>query len=95
MPRDYEELFSREDAAMLQDMDDAITECDLWDWLKTFEPKKDEGFMLTDHPNINKITSKMKYEGHSGFSFAWCMQNMQLVAKRGWANYRTSITPPK
>jgi hypothetical protein len=85
MTRDYEETL------MLQDMHDAITECNLWDWLKTFEPKKDEGFIFTNHPNIDKISSKMKYEGHSGFSFAWCMRKMQYLAKNGC---HVIITPP-
>ena len=72
---------------MLQDVDNAITECNLWDWLKTFEPGADRGFMFTSHPNIDKISSKMKYNGHSGFSFAWCMRHMESVAKDGWEKY--------
>ena len=88
MPRDYESIFPAYDATLLQDMDDAITECGLWDWLKTFEPKKDEGFMFTDNQNIDKISSKLKYDGHSGHSFAWCLRTIQTIAKKGWDTYR-------
>lgn len=91
MPRDYETLFPAFDAYILRDADEAITDAGMWEWLKTFEPKKDEGFMFTLHPNINEISLKMKYDDHTGFTFAWCMRNMEAVAKKGWDKYRADI----
>ena len=88
MERNYESIFPAFEAHLLRDMDTAITECNLWDWLKTFTPDSDRGFMFTRHANIDKITSKSKYDGHSGASFAWTMRHMESVAKEGWDAYR-------
>lgn len=90
MAHDYTRIYSVYEATMLEDMDRAITECQLWDWVKTFEPKENEGFMFTDHPNLDKITNNLKY-GHSGASFAWCVRNMQSIARKGWEQYVSEV----
>jgi hypothetical protein len=83
----YELVYSKFEAMMLQDADDAISKCELWEWLRTFDPNAGEGFMLTNHPNLNKIIASMKYEGHSGSSFAWTMRTLQTVARIGWTEF--------
>jgi hypothetical protein len=77
------------DAVMLSNMCEAITELNLWDWLRTFTPKENEGFMWSRSPEINQIAShpKVDSDGHSGASFAWTMRNMEVIAKRGWYHY--------
>ena len=91
MERRYELIYSKFEATMLQDADNAITKCELWEWLATFNPHAGEGFMFTNHPNLNKIIVAMKYEGHSGASFAWTMRTMQTVAKIGWTQLAESV----
>jgi hypothetical protein len=91
MARVYEDAFPVYEAYLLQDMDNAITECNLWDWLKTFEADGDKGFLFTLDPNIDKIMATVKHQGHSGFSFAWCMRHMQAVAKKGWPAHKLDV----
>ena len=51
-----------------------VKEKDLCEWLKTFEPDKDKGFMFTNHPNIDIISQAVANDGHSGASFALCVR---------------------
>jgi hypothetical protein len=87
MTHNYNELYDTSDAEMLQDADNAITECNLWDWMKTYEPEVGKGFTFSSHENIAKINKAMKYEGHSGTSYAWTMRNMEHIAKNGWTTF--------
>jgi hypothetical protein len=74
---------------MLTNMCDAISELNLWGWLSTFTPEEDKGFMWSSAPEINKIGHhpKVDSDGHSGASFAWCIRNMEIIAKKGWNFY--------
>ena len=74
---------------MLDDAHQAITACDLLDWMKTYTP--DKGFMFSNHPNLNRINAAMKYTGHSGTSYAWTMRKMEQIAKLGWDQ---ALNPP-
>lgn len=84
MNRNYSEIFDKHEAMMLQDTDNAITKCDLWEWLKNYEPEDGKGFSFSNHPNLDRISKSMKYEGHSGSSYSWCMRVMERIAKDGW-----------
>jgi hypothetical protein len=84
MSRNYDILYDRSDAKMLKDADDAISQCELWDWLKNYSPEDGQGFMFTKHPNLDRINKAMQYSGHSGSSYAWTMRNMEYIAKNGW-----------
>jgi hypothetical protein len=69
----------------------AISQLELWDWLKTFEPGKC-GFAFSDNPNILIIAKKM-YElsgdaHHSGTSFGWTMRNLEFIAKHGMNKFK-------
>ncbi len=87
MARNYDSLYKKNDVEMLQDADNAITECGLWDWLKEYEPEDGKGFLLSRHPNLERIDSAMKYGGHSGSSHAWVMRQMEYIAKNGWDSF--------
>jgi hypothetical protein len=84
------------EARMLKNMYDAITELDLWDWLRTFTPEKDKGFMWSPAPEIGRISHhpKVDSDGHSGASFAFCMRHMEMIAKEGWHTYYRTIIAP-
>ena len=92
MVRDYTSIYGKDSSVMLADADKAITECGLWDWMKTYEPEKGNGFMFTQHPNLDRINKAMKYEGHSGSSYGWTMRVMEQVAK-GRVKIPEQVTP--
>lgn len=71
---------------MLEDGYKTITDLELWDWMKSYTPDEDKGFMFSNHAHINKIGNAMK-TGHSGSSFGWTMRNMEAIAKDGWEEY--------
>jgi hypothetical protein len=78
-----------EDSKMLiKDGINAVTAADMWDWLKTYEPEKTEGFMFSRHPNLDKIGKNM-YDGHSGASCAWTMRQLEYIAKNGFEAFVT------
>ena len=69
----------------------AISELELWDWLKTYEPGE-YGFMCSNHENILIISQKMQslpnLPNHSGSSFGHTMRILQFIAKEGLEQYR-------
>lgn len=70
----------------------AITECNLWLWLKNYTPDNNKGFVFTDDIEI-KIISKKMFEqniatGHSGASFNITMYKMNYIAKNGYDAFR-------
>lgn len=81
MKRHYRKLYSEHESEMLEDADQAITSCELWDWLKDYTPEEGKGFMFSKHPNLDRINAAMKYGGHSGSSYGWTMRTMEAIAK--------------
>jgi hypothetical protein len=70
----------------------AISQCEMWDWMRTFEPHPTNGFMFTIHPNL-KIIEKKMYEqqiarGHSGASYGITMRQMSYIAKNGYEQFK-------
>jgi hypothetical protein len=84
----FETIYPAHETMMLTDAYTAITTCDLWTWLCEFRPQHGEGFMFSNHPNLNQIRTAMTYEGHSGASYAWTMRVMASIAKKGWDTHR-------
>lgn len=70
----------------------AVTQLQLWSWLKTFEPEPDQGFMFSSNSNISEIGKKMHElpdsPGHSGSSFAFTMRQLHYIAKNGMDKYK-------
>jgi hypothetical protein len=81
--------YSKLEREMLADAYQAITACDLWDWMKNYTP--DKGFVFSSHPNLDRINAALKYTGHSGTSYGWMMRTMENIAKLGWNN---ALNPP-
>jgi len=71
--------------SMLDNGYDAITQLELWDFVRTYEPEN--GYVFSRHPLVKKIIDKMESlpnaPGHSGSSFGITMRNLQFVAKHG------------
>ncbi len=92
-PPPFEEMYDEHECMMLRDAFNAITECNLWSWLKTYTPHANEGFMFSTHPNLDAINLAMRYEGHSGSSYAWTMRVMESLAKNGWDGHKLKWRP--
>ena len=75
------------DKASLEYAHSAISECELWDWIRDFKDEK--GFMFSDSDELNRITTHMKDVGlHSGASFARVMHLMQYIAQHGFEKFK-------
>jgi hypothetical protein len=74
----------------------AVSQLELWSWMKDFEPLDHEGFKWSQHPNVIRIGEKMESlpnpPGHSGFSFAFTMRHLEYIAKNGMDRYKTFMT---
>lgn len=85
--------------SMISNGHDAVSQLELWDWLRTFEPKADEGFMWSNHPNIKNIGKKMheidKDIGHSGSSFGFTMRTLHYIAQNGIDEYKKLVLNPE
>ena len=85
----FEVLYRTNECEMLHDAYKAITECNLWDWMEHYVPHKNEGFMFAHHPNLDRLSDSIKYQGHSGSSYGWTMRTMEAIAKSGgWEPFR-------
>jgi hypothetical protein len=69
-----------------------ISDLDLWETLKNYEPPKDNGFMISDSEFLNVIRSKLelipKITGYPGCSFAITMRHLYYIAKNGIENHK-------
>ena len=86
------EFATKMDVTFMQDMYDAITKADAWDFVK--QDPGDGGFMFCTNPIMHKITLNMKYaHDHSGASFACMMRLMQQLAVVGEDKFRNLYFP--
>jgi hypothetical protein len=89
MTPDFECLYDEHECVMLRDAYQAITQCDLWDWLRSYIPAEGRGFMLANEPELEQIQKAMTYTGHSGASYATTMRAMHAIARaNGWDAYK-------
>ncbi len=96
MTPDFESVYTPYDAKALRDAYDAITTCNLWEWLKSYSPHRGEGYMFSIHPNLLVIQNAMKHADiHSGASWAWTMRTMDSIAKLGWDHVRKEVRDRK
>ena len=69
----------------------AITVCNLWEWMKTYNPNGNQGFMLGSPNNLDTLYEEMKKDEindyHSGVSHAFVMRTMEYIAKNGYDTY--------
>ena len=61
---------------MITDLMNAIKLAECESWVKNFDDEE-TGFMFSSHPNVDNIYKRMKYDGHSGSSFASTMRYCQ------------------
>jgi hypothetical protein len=66
----------------------AITQLELWDFMKNF---KGESFMFSNSSEVEQIYKKIEelgYCGHSGGSFGCILRDMQYIAINGIASFQ-------
>jgi hypothetical protein len=69
----------------------AITVCNLWEWMKTYNPNCNQGFILSSSNNLDILYEEMKKDEindyQSGVSHASVMRAMEYIAKNGYDKY--------
>ena len=73
-----------------------LSRCELWNWLRNFEPQEGRGFMFAEGvPELERINEELFKDpvngGHSGASYGITMRNMEYIAKNGYSVYKTMI----
>jgi hypothetical protein len=72
----------------------AITLCELWDWIRIYQPDPKSGFMWSKTPELDRINKQMWKDpvnsNHSGSSYGFIMREMELIAKKGYENYKNT-----
>ena len=61
----------------VKNMKQIVEDKDLAKWLVSFEPRDNEGFIWTEHKNIDIISGGVAMDGHSGASFALCLRQVK------------------
>lgn len=72
---------------MLYAMHVATTRLGLWEWFRDVEPPKETGYWWWDDAKRNALAnaSEVRACDHSGATLAWCMRQMQHLARVGWS----------
>ena len=70
----------------------AISLCELWDWMRIYQPPPNTGFMWSKTPELDRINQQMWKDpvngSHSGSSYGFIMREMEYIAKNGYENYK-------
>ena len=71
----------------------AISMCELWNWLRIYEPPS--GFMFSSTSELEEIKNTIFKDpinnNHSGASYAFIMRDMEYIAKHGYDNYKNNF----
>ena len=70
----------------------AISLCELWNWMRIYEPPPNKGFMWTESPELDRINQQMWKDpingNHTGSSYGFIMREMESIAKNGYENFK-------
>tara|TARA_B100000902_G_C27225919_1_gene872178 strand:+ start:512 stop:826 length:315 start_codon:yes stop_codon:yes gene_type:complete len=83
-------VYNKDFTPCLQKMYEAISDLELWDYIRDNPPDKDKGYMFSSDSNILKIGNHEKVldSGHSGATFAYSMRIMQNIAEVGFNEFK-------
>ena len=75
---------------------DAITEHNLWPWMKKESPPPDQGYCFWGHSNLKLIEKDKAVSdyGHSGGSWECSMRGAEMIAKKGFEAYQEAFDCP-
>ena len=74
----------------------AISDCELWDWLRDFIVDEKKGFMFSDTVELQMIKDKMMVassvsSAHSGSTYGSTMRTMDFIAKNGYEEFKELV----
>jgi len=91
----FEFILDPSTRVMMANGHQAISQLELWSWLRNYEPEDGRGFMYSSSPNLDIISQKMdslpNSVGHSGSSFGFTMRSLHYIAKNGIDAYKKKI----
>ena len=72
----------------------AISLCELWNWMRIYEPPPNTGFMWSRRPELDRLNQQMWKDPingyHSGSSYGFIMREMEYISKNGYNNYKNN-----
>jgi hypothetical protein len=72
-----------------KDAHNAISRCELWDWLRDYPYDPSEFYTFcVKCPEFNQLLKQL-HSGHSGGSLMITINNMNYIAKNGYEKYKT------
>lgn len=92
-PGDFSFIKDNETRDMLSFTYQAVNNTNSWEFMKTYKPDDESGFMFSTNPQLSKISwecEKFDWSGHSGSSWAYSLRQMQLLSNIGWDKYSVS-----
>jgi len=89
----FEFVKSAYNRSMLCSAHRAITQLELWNWMRNTNPDADKGYMWWAHLNMERIMYEIENDPikHSGASFALTMRHMKYIADHGYDAYMMKI----
>ena len=84
----FDFILNANDRIMYETALTAITQLELWDFMKNFSG---ESFMFSNQPEVSQIYAKIEqlgYSGHSGASFGLILRTMQFIANNSFEEFR-------
>lgn len=89
---EFEFVKNKSTKEFLKSAHKAISLCELWDWMRIYQPPPNSGFMWEKTPELDRINQQLwkdpVNEYHSGSSYGFIMREMELIAKNGYENYK-------
>jgi hypothetical protein len=89
---EFEFINNTSTRAFLKSAHKAISICELWDWLRIYEPPPKYGFMFSTSIERTKIDDQMYKDPinmlHSGSSYGGIMREMEFIAKNGYNKFK-------
>lgn len=87
------EFVSQWSRPYLKSAHQAVSRCELWNWLQKYEPEEGKGFMFAQNvPELDRLNKELMKDpvngGHSGSSYACIIRNMEFIAKNGYQEFK-------
>jgi hypothetical protein len=87
LPGDFSFMTDRMSRELVKSAYEVVTRLDKW---AVFDQEPSEGsYMFCSDPEIVELCNEINkaYGGHSGFSMAWTMRQLQFIHNNGWLTY--------
>ena len=92
---EFEFISEQSERELYKNMHNAITQTELWDWMRSYTPPANTGFMFSTAPEFEMIHNKMREDPisnrHSGCSYGCMMRVMESIAKKGYEAFKMDM----